>query len=87
MDNDMDMCAEVFLKEHEKLFGATVVSTVEEAKEFLEECSAGVFDTLEEVREFLEEEGMDTCDLSDEELSESLEVFHLENGRFLVVVA
>ena len=37
------------------------------------------------VREYLSEEGMDVESLSDEELEDELEVFKLDNGKYLVV--
>lgn len=83
----MDECARVFLKEQGRLFDPPVAETLEEAKAFLEDCFAQVFDSLEEVKEYLEELGMDTDGMTDEEIEESLEVFKLENGRYLVVEA
>jgi soluble P-type ATPase len=87
MDKYSDECARVFLKEQGKLFDEPVAETIEEAKEFLEDCFAQVFDNIGEVREFLEEEGMDVDGVSDDELKEELEVFELPDGKFLVVEA
>ena len=56
MGEYLDKCAEVFLKEQGKLFDEPVAETLEEAKDFLEDCFAQVFDSIEEVREYLDEE-------------------------------
>lgn len=87
MDQYLEECAEVFLKEQRKLFDEPVVFDIEEAKEFLEDCFAQVFENIKEVRAYLEEEGMDVEGLSDEELAEELEVFALPEGRYFVVEA
>ena len=87
MGDYLEKCAEVFLAEQGKLFDEPVVTNVEEAKEFLEDCFAQVFDGIDEVREYLEEEGMDVSELSDEELEEELEVFKLDDGHYFVVEA
>ncbi len=42
MDGYEQECAEVFLKEQEKLLGEVVLETIEEAEDFLEECFATV---------------------------------------------
>ena len=70
-----------------KLFDENVAETLEEAKEFLEDCMALVFPNIKEVRKYWEEEGMDVEELSDEELKEELEVFEILDGRYLVVEA
>lgn len=87
MGEYLEMCARVFLEEQGKLFDEPVVTNIEEAKEFLEDCFAQVFDGIDEVREYLEEEGMDVSDISDEELEEELEVFKLDDGHYFVVEA
>lgn len=79
-------CLEVFLKEQGKLFDEPVAETLEEAEEFLEDCMAQVFDSIEDVRQYFEE-NMDISDISDEELTEELEVFKLSGGRYLIVEA
>ena len=84
-DNELLECAKVFLRDQEKLFDEPVAETVEEAKEFLEDCFAQCFDDISMVREYLEEEGMDVDSLSDEELEDELEVFKLDDGRYFVV--
>lgn len=87
MGEYLDKCAEVFLKEQGKLFDEPVAETLEEAKDFLEDCFAQVFDSIEEVREYLDEEGMDVSCMSDEELEDELEVFKLDDGHYFVVEA
>ena len=87
MGEYLDKCAEVFLKEQGKLFDEPVAETLEEAKDFLEDCFAQVFDSIEEVREYLDEEGMDVSGMSDEELGDELEVFKLDDGHYFVVEA
>ena len=82
-----EMCAEVFLCEQGKLFDEPVVETVEEAEEFLLDCMAVVLDNIKEVRDYLEESGMDEVGMTDEEIEETLEVFKLPNGKYLVVEA
>lgn len=68
MEQYLEECAEVFLKEQGKLFDEPVAETIEEAKEFLEDCFAQVFENISEVRAYLDEEGMDVSGVSDEEL-------------------
>lgn len=87
MEQYLDECAEVFLKEQGKLFDEPVVGDVEEAKAFLCDCFVQVFENIKEVREYLEEEGMDVDGVSDEELAEELEVFAISGGRYFVVEA
>ena len=87
MGEYLNKCAEVFLKEQGKLFDEPVAETLEEAKDFLEDCFAQVFDSIEEVREYLDEEGMDVSGMSDEELEDELEVFKLDDGHYFVVEA
>lgn len=81
------MCAEVFLKEQTKLFDEPVVETIEEAEEFLEDVFAQEFDSLKDIRDYWKEEGVDIEGMSLDEIEESLEVFKLPNGKYLVVEA
>jgi predicted peroxiredoxin len=87
MEQYLEECAEVFLKEQGKLFDEPVVETIEEAKEFLEDCFAQVFENISDVRAYLDEEGMDVSGVSDEELADELEVFAISDGRYFVVEA
>lgn len=82
-----EIVLETFLKNQGKLFDENVAETLEEAKEFLEDCMALVFQDIRAVRKYWEEEGMDIEELSDEELKEELEVFEIPDGRYLVVEA
>ena len=87
MEQYLEECAEVFLKDQGKLFDEPVAETIEEAKEFLEDCFAQVFENISEVRAYLDEEGMDVSGVSDEELADELEVFAISDGRYFVVEA
>lgn len=87
MEQYLEECAEVFLREQGKLFDEPVAETIEEAKEFLEDCFAQVFENISEVRAYLDEEGMDVSGVSDEELAGELEVFAISDGRYFVVEA
>ena len=87
MDGYEQECAEVFLKEQEKLLGEVVLETIEEAENFLEECFATVLGSVEEIREYFDENGMDVHGMSEEEILESAEVFELPSGKYMVVEA
>jgi predicted peroxiredoxin len=87
MEQYLEECAEVFLKDQGKLFDEPVAETIEEAKAFLEDCFAQVFENISEVRAYLDEEGMDVSGVSDEELADELEVFAISDGRYFVVEA
>ena len=78
-------CLRTFIKKQSQLFDEPVAETLEEAEAFLEDCMAVIVDTLRDVREYLDENGADVMDMSDEELEESLEVFPLPSGRYLIV--
>ncbi len=80
-------CAEVFLKEQEKLLGEQVFETVEEVMDFFEDCFATVLDSVKDIREYLDENGMDVQGMSDDEILDSAEVFELPSGKYLVVEA
>lgn len=82
-----EIVLETFLKNQGKLFDENVAETLEEAKEFLEDCMALVFQDIRAVRKYWEEEGVDIEELSDKELKEELEVFEIPDGRYLVVEA
>ena len=87
MEQYLEECAEVFLQDQGKLFDEPVAETIEEAKEFLEDCFAQVFENISEVRAYLDDEGMDVSGVSDEELADELEVFAISDGRYFVVEA
>lgn len=76
-----------FLEHQDQLFPEPVAEDIEEAEAFLEDCMAEVLDSLDQVREYFDENGMDVSDMSDEELEEAEEVFHLPDGKYLVITA
>lgn len=78
-------CLLTFIKNQSQLFDEPVVSSLEDAEAFLEDCMAVVVDSLEEVRDFFEEEGLDIDEMSLEDLEEASEVFALPNGQYLIV--
>lgn len=80
-----DVCLKAFLENQLQLFDEKVAETLEEADEFLDDVMAVTVNTLEEVRDYFEESGMDTSDMSGDELEEASEVFHLPDGRYLIV--
>ena len=47
-----EIVLETFLKNQGKLFDENVAETLEEAKEFLEDCMALVFPNIKEVRKY-----------------------------------
>ncbi len=82
-DDAVLMC---FLKNQGKLFPEEdVVSNLEEAEAFLEECMAVVVDSPEAVRDYFEEEGIDMENAGLDELLEAEEVFEVGDGRYLIV--
>lgn len=80
-----DECVEVFLRNQSQLFREEVVSNLEEAEAFLEDCMAVVCQGLEEVKEYFEESGMDISEMDDQEIEEASKVFTLADGRYLIV--
>ena len=76
---------EFFLKNQTQLFDEEVVSSLEEAEEFLEDCMAVVCKNIKEVRDYFDDAGMDIAGMSNEELLEQSEIFELPNGKFLIV--
>ena len=76
---------EIFLKNQTQLFDEEVVSSLEEAEEFLEDCMAVVCKNIKEVRDYFDEAGMDIAGMSNEELLEQSEIFELPNGKVLIV--
>ena len=82
-DDAVLMC---FLKNQGKLFPEEdVVSNLEEAEAFLEECMAVVVDSPEAVRDYFEEEGIDMENAGLDELLEAEEVFEVGDGRYLIL--
>lgn len=75
---------QTFLNKQEQLFDERVAETEEEAEEFLGDSFAVVVDSIQEAREYFEE-NMDIDGMSEADLLEALEVFPIEDGRFLIV--
>ena len=78
-------CLRVFLEDQEQLFDTSIVSTMAEAKEFLEDAMAAIVDTREQVKEYFEINGTDTAGMPMEEILSQSEVFALPSGRYLIV--
>lgn len=81
-----DEVLQCFLDNQSQLFPEEdVVSNLEEAEAFLEECLAVVVNSVDEVWEFFEEEGIDVDNLKGDEILEADEVFEVGDGRYLIV--
>ena len=79
-------CINTFLENQEQLFPeGDVVSSLEEAEEFLEENFAVVVNSLREVWDFFEEEGIDMDGADEDEILNADEVFEIGDGRYLIV--
>lgn len=76
-----------FLDNQEQLFSKTVMSTYEEAEEFLTDSMAVIVNSVKEVWEFFEEEGLDTDGMTEDDIIETPEVFVIGDGRYLIVEA
>lgn len=85
MNEYSEACLKVFLEKQEQLFDEKVVSTLEEAETFLEDCMAVVVGSLSEVKEYFEENGADVEWMTEEELEDASEVFALPSGEYLIV--
>lgn len=80
-----DAVLKCFLDNQSQLFPEPVADTLDEAKDFLEECMAVVVDSVDEVIEYFEDEGIDMEGAMDEEILEADEVFDVGDGRYLIV--
>ncbi|MBQ9928977.1 MAG: glyoxalase [Lachnospiraceae bacterium] len=81
-----DAVLQCFLKNQGQLFPeGDVVSNLEEAENFLEECFAVVVNSVEEVWEYFDEEGIDMDGAEGDEILEADEVFDIGDGRYLIV--
>ena len=76
---------EVFIENQTQLFDEEVVSSLEEAEEFLEDCMAVVCKNIKVVRDYFDDAGMDIAGMSNDELLEQSEIFELPDGKFLIV--
>lgn len=77
--------AKAFLEKQGKLFDFPVCDTVDEAKEFLEDCFAQVFNSFDELLRYLKEEGIDMEDIDPSNPEDILEVFIMPDGKYLFV--
>lgn len=80
-----DAVLRCFLKNQSQLFPEDVVSNLEEAEAYLEECMAVVVDSISEVIEYFEDEGIDIAGQDEEEILDASEVFDVGDGRYLIV--
>lgn len=80
-----DAVLKCFLDNQSQLFPEPVADTLDEAKDFLEECMAVVVDSVDEVIEYFEDEGVDMEGAMDDEILEADEVFDVGDGRYLIV--
>lgn len=81
-----DAVLQCFLDNQSQLFPEEdVVSSLEEAENFLEECFAVVVNSVDEVWEYFEEEGIDMEDAKGDDILEADEVFDIGDGRYLIV--
>ena len=62
-----------------------MVSSLEEAENFLEECFAVVVNSVDEVWDYFEEEGIDMEGMEGDDILEADEVFDVGDGRYLIV--
>lgn len=81
-----DAVLQCFLDKQGQLFPeGDVVSNLEEAEAFLEECLAVVVNSVDEVWEYFEEEGIDVEQTKGDAILEADEVFDIGDGRYLIV--
>lgn len=81
-----DAVLKCFLENQGQLFPeGDVVSNLEEAENFLEECFAVVVNSVDEVWEYFEEEGIDMDGAEGDEILDADEVFDIGDGRYLIV--
>lgn len=76
---------ETFLRDQGQLFDEPVAETIDEARDFLEDCMAFVAADYRQVKQYFEENGADTAEMSEEELLSQSEVFAMPDGKFLIV--
>ncbi len=76
---------ETFLRDQGQLFDEPVAETIDEARDFLEDCMAFVAADYRQVKQYFEENGADTAEMSKEELLSQSEVFAMPDGKFLIV--
>lgn len=76
-----EIVLETFLKNQGKLFDENVAETLEEAKEFLEDCMALVFPNIKEVRKCWKKKAWMLRNFQMKELKEELEVFEIPERK------
>lgn len=76
-----------FLENQEQLFSKVVMTSYEEAEEFLTDSMAVIVESVKEIWEYFEEEGIDTDGMTEEDIVETPEVFVIGDGRYLIVEA
>ena len=72
---------ETFIKNQGQLFDEKVAESLEEADEFLDMMMATVVDNEKQLKSYFDELGVDTED----DILNAVEVFKLDDGRFLIV--
>lgn len=80
-----DAVVKCFLKKQSRLFPKPVAETLEEARDFLEECMALVVNSPKEVWEYFDEEGVDLEGMDENAILDADEVFDVGDGRYLIV--
>lgn len=78
------IAVEYFLKNQQQLFDENVADTMEEAAEFLDDLCAVIANKKSEVKDYMEEVA-DISGMSMDEILMQPEVFHLPDGRYLIV--
>lgn len=74
-----------FLENQLQLYPEPVANTLQEACEYLEDCMAVIVNTKKEVWEYFYEEGVDLEGMTEESILDADEVFHIGDGRYLIV--
>ena len=80
-----DAVVNYFLKNQAQLYPEPVAETVEEARNFLEECMVVVVNSKQEVWEYFDEEGVDMEGMDEDDILDADEVFAIGDGRYLIV--
>ena len=78
---------DLFLEKQLQLFPEEVAATIDEAKDFLDECLAVVVKWAKEVWTYFDEEGVDISEMNEADILDADEVFAIGDGRFLIVEA
>ncbi len=81
-----EVCLQYFLEHQLQLFPEPVAETPGEAEEFLDICMAAVCKNVKEVKAYMDDFGADLTGMSNQDILDAEEVFHLPDGRYLVVL-